>query len=525
MNKVCPRCGKDGLRKNGHTGGGKQRWTCRESSGGVHASRPHCYTTVDPDAPYIRTQSGKVQPKSKPAVFRSKTSDVTRFIITTAQNATPLHEPFFEALKVAAEHLNAKLLIIPIRYKNPTSRFTKSQSNEEVWEVPEEYLFNVRRKLNDKLILLADVKTQPTAILPLTGFESLTRGESGIVPHTRIQFKTIPTPQNRLPKILTTTGAVTVPNYTDSKRGKVGEFHHTLGACLVEIQGKCFHMRQLNADSRGGFYDLNTYYSPTGTTATERCLALIMGDTHVDFIDPDVEAATFGPDGIVETLNPSYLVWHDLLDGYAVNPHHSGNIFNAIAKKDSDRRSIQAEVLRACDFVSRHTNGRQSVIVPSNHDDFLRRWIVNTDWRQDADNAEFYLETALVMVRGTKMTSAGTSYPSPFGYWADRLLPKQRVLKGDESFVLGDIELGMHGDRGPNGARGSVKNLKRIGVKSIIGHSHTPAIEEGCYQVGTSTGLRLEYNAGPSSWLNTHCILYANGKRSLINIIDGEWRL
>lgn len=30
---------------------------------------------------------------------------------------------------------------------------------------------------------------------------------------------------------------------------------------------------------------------------------------------------------------------------------------------------------------------------------------------------------------------------------------------------------------------------------------------------------------GASSWLNTHCLLYANGKRSLINVIDGEWRL
>jgi hypothetical protein len=84
----------------------------------------------------------------------------------------------------------------------------------------------------------------------------------------------------------------------------------------------------------------------------------------------------------------------------------------------------------------------------------------------------------------------------------------------------------MHGDKGPNGARGSLKNLRGVGVKSIIGHSHSPGISEGCYQVGTSSCLRLDYNAGPSGWLNTHCVLYANGKRSLINIIGNEgWRL
>lgn len=87
------------------------------------------------------------------------------------------------------------------------------------------------------------------------------------------------------------------------------------------------------------------------------------------------------------------------------------------------------------------------------------------------------------------------------------------------------IELSLHGDQGPNGARGSLKNLRRIGTKAIIGHSHSPGIDEGGMQVGTSTRLRLEYNHGPSSWLNTHAVIYDNGKRSLINIIKGKWRL
>jgi acyl-CoA synthetase (AMP-forming)/AMP-acid ligase II len=34
----------------------------------------------------------------------------------------------------------------------------------------------------------------------------------------------------------------------------------------------------------------------------------------------------------------------------------------------------------------------------------LARWIRNADWRYDAENAEFYLETALHMVRETKAT-------------------------------------------------------------------------------------------------------------------------
>jgi hypothetical protein len=67
-------------------------------------------------------------------------------------------------------------------------------------------------------------------------------------------------------------------------------------------------------------------------------------------------------------------------------------------------------------------------------------------------------------------------------------------------------------------------NLRRIGARTVIGHSHSPGIEEGCYQTGTSSMLRMGYNSGPSSWLHAHCIIYPNGKRSLAVVVDGKWR-
>jgi hypothetical protein len=254
-----------------------------------------------------------------------------------------------------------------------------------------------------------------------------------------------------------------------------------------------------------------------------------MGDTHVDFIDPKVEKAT---DEMIAMLEPQHLIWHDLLDGYSANPHHAGNPFNAYAKRKAGIDDVKKEVFRAIDHVAAKTPaGCKSVIVASNHDDFLRRWVVNQDWREDPTNAEFYLATAWAMIRDTKMGDGGTEYPSPFPYWFNQrmtdLFPQidVKTLGGNESFVLGGVELGLHGDRGPNGARGSARNLRRIGVRSIIGHSHSPEINEGCYQVGTSTRLRLEYNGGPSSWLNAHCLLHADGKRQLIVIVGGKWRL
>lgn len=453
------------------------------------------------------------------------------YIITAAQNATPVHRDFWECLITARKALQAELLVVPIRYKNPTSRWTMSQRNAEEWAVEvQPYLWNVRAPLNKNLVLLGDVKTQPTASDPLSGFESISGAESCIVAHTKLQLRSVATPSGKMAKIITTTGACTLQNYTDSKAGKKGEFHHALAAVIVEIDGPIFHIRHVNFDKKTrSFTDLETRYSATGVRRAPRPLALVMGDTHVDFIDPKVEAAT---DEICAMLEPEHKIWHDVLDGYSANPHHFGNAFNAIAKRQTGRDDVKAETFRAIDYIRDHTpDNCRSVVVASNHDDFLRRWVVNTDWRADPTNASFYLATAFAMVNGTKMGDGGTEYPSPFPYWFNSRLslaadPKRfRCLGGNESFVLGGVELGLHGDRGPNGSRGSAKNLRRIGVRSIIGHSHSPAIEEGCYQVGTSTRLRLEYNGGPSSWLNAHCLLHADGKRQLIIIVNGQWRL
>lgn len=453
-----------------------------------------------------------------------------RFLITAAQNGTPVDAIWWATLLNMRNVLKAELIVIPIRYKNPTSNWSASASNEEYWvKEVEEFLWNQRMNLNENLTVLGDIKTQPTASSPLTGFDAFASSSSGIIGHPKIQLKAVPSPSNKMAKILTTTGACTVPNYTDSRAGAVGEFHHSLGAVIVEVETETrFFLRHLHFDNKSGTCtDLDKTYSPDRVTKAPRALALVMGDTHVDAADPAVLAATFGKGGIVPTLRPKHLIWHDLLDGYSMNPHHLGKPLNKIGKMLGNAGNVREEVNRAIEFIRKYTpKGTESVVIPSNHNDFLDRWIDFHDWRVDPLNAEFYLETALAMVRGTTYSPRGTEHPEAFAYWLRKAdLPNCRVLDADESFVLEEVELGMHGNLGPNGARGSINNLRRISNKSIIGHSHTPGIDEGCYQVGTNTFLRLEYNKGASSWLNVDCVLNADGKRQLLVIVDGKWRL
>lgn len=150
------------------------------------------------------------------------------YVITSAQNATPPFAQGWKSLQTYVKHVGAQLLVIPYRYKNPTSIWSEKAKSDDWWH-PDftPFIINHRVDLNDHLILLADIMTQPTATRPLEGFETMTGGQSAIVGHPKLELMTVPTPQEKLPKLLTTTGAITRKNYIPSKAGKKGEHHHT----------------------------------------------------------------------------------------------------------------------------------------------------------------------------------------------------------------------------------------------------------------------------------------------------------
>lgn len=512
---TCTRCGGNNVTKHGAVAG-RQKWWCK-------ACKAEVVVQCD--------QSEGIDKKKVRELHKALRSakGVKRYVVTAAQNATPVNKPFFDSLLSYCKHSDAQLIVIPYRYKNPTSLWSKTAETDDWW-APEltPYLYDKRIALNKHLILLGDIKAQPTAVTPLTGFESITGPCSAILGHPKLELTTVPTPQAKLPKILTTTGAVTQRNYSPTKAGKKGEFHHTFGACVVEIDGSKFHLRQLNALKDGSFMDLRWEYSGDKVRDMKRVEALIMGDTHEEFVDPGVVAATFGDLGMVQALRPKHLVWHDIHDGYARNHHHKDNPFIEYAKHHSGLNNVEEALNRTFAFVDKHSPAWcENVFVASNHPDVLARWVREADPKKDPENCVFWARTFEAMMLGTKMGESGAQTIDPFVYWAKQRLKcadRTRFLGRDESFRVKDIELSYHGDQGANGARGSRKSFSRIGERTVIGHSHSPGITEGAYQVGTSSRLTLEYNRGPSSWLHTHCVIYANGKRSLINIIDGEWR-
>lgn len=522
---LCPKCGEPVVRSGLATGVQRysHTWRGRKVDGRCqwHGCNP---VGLAEDA-----AKGIDKATAKQLAHQVSKTGHRRIVITAAQNATPVNKTFLATLLGYCKTRGAQLIVIPYRYKNPTSMWSEKADHDDWW-APEivPYLLDRRVDLNPNLVLLADIKTQPTASAPLQGFETVTGAKSAIIGHPKLALKTVPTPQSRMAKILTSTGAITAKNYIESKAGKKAEHHHTFGACIVELDGKRFHMRQINAARDGSFHDLEYAYAGAKVRKVP-VAALVMGDTHAEFVDPAVIKATFdGPDSIVATLKPKTLVWHDLHDFYSKNHHHRGEVFINYVKHHTGNDNVRKALEQTFALVDRVTPvGVDNIFVPSNHPDALARWVKESDPKTDPENCVFWAETFTAMCAGSKWTDTGARTIDPFAYWAQRMLKtakQARFPSRSEAVEIEGIDVNHHGDAGPNGSRGTLKGFTRIGVKSVIGHSHSPGIDEGAYQVGHNSRGNLEYQRGPSSWLPADCVIYANGKRSLLFIIDGEWR-
>jgi hypothetical protein len=246
-------------------------------------------------------------------------------------------------------------------------------------------------------------------------------------------------------------------------------------------------------------------------------LAAVFGDVHSGDVDPTVRQVL---KEICKVLNPKYIIVHDLLDGKSISHHEKRKYIKRVLLYQKDRLSLKKEL----DGVAKDLNdfggwAEEIVVVKSNHDEFLLEILEDGRFVSDPINYKICSELAVAMMEGKDPVKHGVEIS---GLTAKNI----RWLQRDESFELVQIECGVHGDKGPNGSRGSLKNMEASYGRCIIGHSHTPGILRGAYQVGTSSYLRLDYNNGPSSWLHTMCLLYPNGSRQLINILpNGLWRL
>lgn len=449
-----------------------------------------------------------------------------RFVLTTAQNNTRVHKRFWKTLQHFCEVNKAQLGVSKITYnKNGWQKVTTDSDGLWYDDALVPYFINKEVEVAPGLIFCANLDILPTAKLPLTGLDNYTGPHSAIVPHTKQQMKSVATMKYDEPKFLYTTGAVTLRNYIQRLTGQIAQYHHVFGALFVEVDdaGNWF-VRQLNADENGIVYDLDRVYGPGwDKAASEFGRPLVtLGDIHLEKLDT---VKWRGAENLLADLRPEEVFIHDLIDFEKRNHHNKKDPIFLIGQLG--KPSIEESMRYAYSFLEGLHNkfvDTKFVVVKSNHDEALERWVREGSGFLDPENLRYWHELnyfwMLAIERQREVDVLGSAIIA-------RRKPLERVqfLRADQSYVLRDIEHGMHGHLGPRGSRPTgPKSFKAMGRKTNTMHTHSAEIIDGSWTGGTVAKDDLGYNRGPGSSSASHIITHPNGKRQMITQRGDKYR-
>lgn len=451
-----------------------------------------------------------------------------KFVITSAQNNTHIHEDFFRSLINYCDHNEAELMVSSFYYNKNGFQNGK---REEAWfdDRIKPYLVNESVQLAKGLVFNGELNILPTARNPLSGFDTYNGDQSGIIPHVKMELQPLPSPKYDEARSLYTTGTVTKRNYIQQKAGQLAEWDHIFGAVVVEIaKDGTWFVRQLHAESgTGEFFDLTEKYTPKGVESGHHVSAIQFGDIHRDKLREEIADLCWNKEGsVAHELTPEYMFLHDVHDHSRRNHHNIKDSYFLFKQFHSKQECVREEVANTVSLLEDMAqHPAEVVVVESNHDLALERWLKEQDYRKDPVNSIFFLEMQLenykTMQRGEDLQTFKTACElvkgSPF--------ENVTFLKTDEPFRLHGIEMGQHGNNGNGGARGSAQAFRKQGIKFNIGHSHAPLIKGGVYQAGACMLVEdARYAVGGSNWAVGHIITYQNGKRTIVTCKNGKWR-
>lgn len=476
---------------------------------------PKCFLDVYIDDILTETQLDKL---------RDAVKNNSRFVVTTAVTGCELDAAMYKSIKQYCKLNKAELLVLVA--SDPASNLDRGTLGRIDKRLTNEAIVLEDTYLNSN-IFLSTIKLSAKHIDPITGLGRIGQREGTFIyASPKQRLKSSPVSNTKPPHFLMTTGAITVPDYTSSnymsnRTAYIANHDHVMGGLIVEIgDSDEYHFRQFQCDNKGRFIDLGVQYDGKATKeiAPE---AFVLGDWHAGSTCPMSKGIW---KSICKNMKPKMLIMHDLFDGRSINHHEEGNVDSKAKRAMQGHLNLEDELkFVARDLEELTTWADKVVVVKSNHDEFLKRFLQKGDFRNDPYNYETFLHLALNYVRTDK---------DPLKYGVEeigKLDPsvrnKVQWLVRDEDLRVAGIQLGAHGDKGANGARGGLKSMETAYGNSVSGHSHSPEILRGAWQVGTSSVLKLGYNIGPSSWLNTSCLVYPNGQRQLINAINGKYKV
>lgn len=133
---------------------------------------------------------------------------VRRWLLTAAQDDTPVHAAFWANLQAYAEAIGAEILVGGFTYQK--GLFEDHASRTAVFPAEVRPYLQYDNIQCGPLLFAAKMNILPTAVRPLSGLETYSRGAWAVFPHAKVQLVSVPALPGSRPAQVMTTGACTL---------------------------------------------------------------------------------------------------------------------------------------------------------------------------------------------------------------------------------------------------------------------------------------------------------------------------
>jgi hypothetical protein len=418
-----------------------------------------------------------------------------------------IHKGLIKSIENLCSRKKGQQIILPIRHHAQSFEVQNENFDPYVLELSKRFPL-VKTFSFNKNLKAVDLQLNAQNLHPLSCVERFTQEgnhrHSVIVAHPKQDYKAIPYSNIKHPHLAFTTGASTYPCYRDNTQGRKAEIEHKIGCVIVEIHSeKRFRMTQVEAAKDGSFIYDGVKYLPNGKII-EDCsvVAYVAGDLHPG---NHSEFAVGEMVKLIRRYRPENLILHDSIDFFSLNHHEFGNT-PSMREKITRGRTLENErqiVLKLFNRLDRAMEGRDIILIPSNHNDFLTRRLTELRLDKDPVNSPLLAEVYYKWMKGGR-----------------KRFPEEYLLDLPDNFLFPSMDQDIviegfnhtHGHSGVGGGKGSATTFNRVFRKSISGHTHTPCKIGDTIVVGTNSELKQGYNKGIQSWMHSDCIIYKGGQ-------------
>lgn len=435
-----------------------------------------------------------------------------KYIITTVQLGARLHANFYDNVLLFKEKHNVDKVLVFVM----NGRYvTDDALHPTVARLTEVEFINGSYRLGKK-VMAHDSKVLAQNIDPIRGLtDKLPMAYSYVLPATKRRYESIASLGDK-PRFFTTTGALSHPFYKEhTNLGRKAVSQHTYGFTYFEdLGGSKMNIVPIEADKKGNFYYLNERYENGKFIDGDFIECMVLGDWHTGVTNRNIRKKTIK---MLHDLKPKYVVFHDFFDGRSINHHNREKLLDRIRsatrKQDSFEKELQI-LHKEMTFFAERFPDIQFLVAESNHDVFIRTYVDNKYHHNEPHN---YLQAIKILPRLIDLRNVALKealmtvgeIPTNFTFFRE-----------NDSFRIRGIEVAQHGHKGANGSRGGKNQFKRLNLRQITGHTHTPSIYINGMIVGTSTNLEQDYTiGGASSWMHAHGVVYPNGTYTLLTMV------